>query len=125
MERVGLVEVHTDGEDSVIAFGSKPSVGGQSQRILFATHNNADCVVHFHCPLKEGNTSIPIVSQREYECGSHECGENTANGIKWFGDIGCVMLDKHGPNIIFNHNIDPQIVIDFIESNFDLSKKTT
>lgn len=30
----------------------------------------------------------------------------------------------YGPNIVFNKNIDPQEVIDFIESNFDLSSKT-
>ena len=34
------------------------------------------------------------------------------------------MLDNHGPNIVFNHNIDPQEVIDFINQNFDLSDKT-
>ena len=34
------------------------------------------------------------------------------------------MLDNHGPNIVFHHSIDPQEVIDFIESNFDLTGKT-
>lgn len=33
-------------------------------------------------------------------------------------------LDQHGPNIVFNRNIDPQEVIDFIEENFDLKGKT-
>lgn len=34
------------------------------------------------------------------------------------------MLDNHGPNIVFNRNVDPQEVINFIERNFDLTKKT-
>jgi hypothetical protein len=34
------------------------------------------------------------------------------------------MLDNHGPNIVFNHSIDPQEVIDFIVENFDLALKT-
>ena len=68
---------------------------------------------------------MPVVSQREYECGSHECGENTVRGLKKFGNLYAVMLDKHGPNIVFSHNIDPQEVIDFIDKNFDTSKSTS
>lgn len=122
--RLGLVRVKTDGDDSVISFGMKPSVGGQSQRIIFADKPDTDCIVHFHCPLKEGS-DVPVVSQREYECGSHECGENTVRGLKKFGNLYAVMLDKHGPNIVFSHNIDPQEVIDFIDKNFDTSKSTS
>lgn len=120
----GLVYVKTDGPDSVIAYGAKPSVGGQSQRIIFSDHPEMDCVVHFHCPLKDGHDDIPIRSQREVECGSHECGQNTSNGLKQFGNLKCVMLDQHGPNIVFNRSIDPQEVISFINKNFDLSQKT-
>ncbi len=127
IEKNGLVKVVTDGEDSVIAYGAKPSVGGQSQRLVFSNHPEFDCIVHFHCPLlpKYAN-DIPIVTQREFECGSHQCGQNTSNGIRVFegGKIGCVMLENHGPNIIFNHSIDPQLVIDFIVNNFELDKKT-
>lgn len=119
----GLVKVKTDGNDSVIAYGAKPSVGGQSQRIVFTDHPEYDCIVHFHCPKKE-SSSVPVVSQREYECGSHQCGENTSRGLAKFGNLSAVMLDNHGPNIVFNHNIDPQEVIDFINENFDLSNKT-
>ena len=126
MEYIGLVKVETDGPDSVIAYGSKPSVGGQSQRIIFEAHSEMDCVVHFHCPLLiSPYNDIPVVSQREYECGSHECGQNTAGGLKAFGPLKCVMLDKHGPNIVFNRDIDPKEVINFIKLNFDLSRKTT
>jgi hypothetical protein len=41
-----------------------------------------------------------------------------------FGNLKAVMLNNHGPNIVFNKNTDPQEVIDFIERNFDLSQKT-
>jgi hypothetical protein len=119
----GLVKVVTDGPDSVIAYGRRPSVGGQSQRIVFNDHRDYDCIVHFHSPRKEGS-EVPVVSQREYECGSHECGRNTSQGLKKFGNLSAVFLDQHGPNIVFNHSINPQEVIDFIDKNFDLSEKT-
>jgi DNA / pantothenate metabolism flavoprotein len=123
LEKNGLVKVTTDGPDSVIAYGAKPSVGGQSQRIIFSDHKEYNCIVHFHCPKKEGSP-VPTVSQKEYECGSHECGKNTSNGLKKFGNLSAVYLDEHGPNIVFNENIEPQEVISFIENNFDLNGKT-
>lgn len=122
----GLVHVKTDGPGKVIATGFKPSVGGQSQRIIFQHFDDTDCIVHFHCPLKKTpKDDIQVMSQKEYECGSHECGENTRNGLRRHGNLYAVMLDKHGPNIVFNHNIDPQEVIDFIENNFDMDKSTS
>lgn len=125
LEKLGLVKVTTDGNDRVLAYGSKPSVGGQSQRIVFDQHPEEDCIVHFHSPIKPGS-EVPSVSQREYECGSHQCGENTAKGLGSFedGEIKAVYLDNHGPNIVFNHQTDPQKVINFIEGNFDLTAKT-
>lgn len=36
----GLVKIKTDGPDNVIAYGAKPSVGGQSQRIVFQHHSD-------------------------------------------------------------------------------------
>ena len=120
---IGLVKIETDGPDTVIAYGSKPSVGGQSQRIVFNEHPEMDCIAHFHCPIREGS-EVPQVSQYEYECGSHQCGDNTSKNLKQFGNLKAVYLQEHGPNIVFNRNIDPQEVIDFIEANFDLSKKT-
>lgn len=126
IEKYGLVHVKTDGDDRVISYGAKPSVGGQSQRIIFDKLNDTDCIVHFHCPLKPNNPDpIIIRSQKEYECGSHECGQNTADGLTKHGNIYAVMLDKHGPNIVFNHSIDPQEVINFIDRNFDLDKSTS
>ncbi len=123
LSKNGLVRVVTDNSDTVIAYGAKPSVGGQSQRIIFSEHNDYDCIVHFHCPIKE-NSTVPVVSQREYECGSHQCGQNTSNGLKIFGNLSAVMLDNHGPNIVFHHSIDPNEVIDFIKENFNLTDKT-
>lgn len=119
----GMVRIVTDGPDTILAYGAKPSVGGQSQRIIFKDHPGLDCIVHFHCP-KKNTSQVPTVSQYEFECGSHECGQNTSNGLKRFGDIYAVYLDNHGPNIVFNRDINPQIVIDFINENFDLSQKT-
>lgn len=123
LDKVGLVKVVTEGEDNVIAYGSRPSVGGQSQRIVFAEHPEYDCIVHFHCPPKDGIV-IPTRSQREYECGSHECGKNTSAGLQKKGDLSVVYLDNHGPNIVFNSATDPQKVIQFINEHFDLTKKT-
>jgi hypothetical protein len=123
IEKLGLVRIVTDGTDSVIAYGAKPSVGGQSQRIVFSEHPDCDCILHFHCPIKEGS-KVPTVSQREYECGSHQCGQNTSKGLMKFGNLYAVYLDHHGPNIVFNKSIDPREVIDFIEQNFDLEDKT-
>ncbi len=125
LEKNGLVRIKTDGPDSVVAYGAKPSVGGQSQRIVFHDHLDYDCIVHFHCPLKKDHRDrIPVASQREFECGSHQCGKNTSDNLKRFGNLSCVMLDQHGPNIVFNRSIDPQEVINFIEANFDLADKT-
>ena len=77
---------------------------------------------------------MPQVSQYEFECGSHECGQNTSKGLKRFfgssltptrqNDIYAVYWKEHGPNIVFNRDINPQYVIDFIEKNFDLNEKT-
>lgn len=125
LDKTGLVYVKTDGPDTVLAYGAKPSVGGQSQRIVFKDHPGMDCIVHFHCPIRvDHKDKIITKSQREVECGSHQCGKNTSDGLKQFGNLKAVYLDQHGPNIVFNRNIDPQEVIDFIERNFDLSQKT-
>lgn len=121
----GMVEVKTDGDDQVIAFGARPSVGGQSQRLIFQEYNELDCIVHFHCPLKEDHRdNITVMSQWEYECGSHQCGENTRNGLSRHGNLLAVMLDNHGPNIVFSKDTRVDEVVDFIQANFDLSKPT-
>lgn len=150
LDKVGMVKVVSEGPDSVIAFGAKPSVGGQSQRIIFEEHKDVDCIVHFHAPLKmttnnpdrwrtchpsyvwdrvnspiKLDSPVPVRPQKYLECGSHECGKNTSDGLKEIQDgIKAVFLEEHGPNIVFNQNIDPKRVIDFIDRHFDLSAKT-
>lgn len=122
---LGLVRIKTDGPDTVLAYGAKPSVGGQSQRIVFKEHPNCDCIVHFHLMAKSG-VNLSRVSQREFECGSHQCGKNTSIGLKEeVSGIKCVYLDNHGPNIVFNKNIDPNKVIKFIDENFDFHRSTS
>jgi hypothetical protein len=54
----GLVRVVTDKDDTVIAYGAKPSVGGQSQRIIFSEHNDYDCIVHFIVPKRSPHKSL-------------------------------------------------------------------
>jgi hypothetical protein len=126
LPEIGMVRIVTDGPDTVLAYGGKPSVGGQSQRIIFREHPGMDCIVHFHCPLREdARDPIPVASQRLNECGSTECGKNTSDHLGTFeGGIRAVYLDQHGPNIVFDKALDPNVVIDFIHANFDLSRKT-
>ena len=124
LEGGGLVRVEADGDDRVIAHGHKPSVGGQSQRIIFREHPGTDCIVHAHVQLKAGS-KVPVRKQREHECGSHECGQNTSDGLKDFDGIRAVMLENHGPNIVFSQGIDPERVTKFIDENFELDRSTS
>lgn len=124
LDKLGLVKVVSAGPNIVTAFGDKPSVGGQSQRIVFHEHPDYDCIVHFHSPMKE-HSKVSTREQRWVECGSHECGKNTSTGLQAVDeDIKAVFLDNHGPNIVFKRTADPSRVIDFIERNFDLTAKT-
>lgn len=125
----GLLRIDTVGDDQVIAYGAKPSVGGQSQRIIFDQHPDVDCIVHAHVPLRGGSKlnelALQVREQRPYECGSHECGRNTSEGLAEVRKgIKAVMLDEHGPNICFSQDEDPERVIEFIEEFWDLGGKT-
>lgn len=126
LAEIGLVKVEYDGDDKVIAFGAKPSVGGQSQRVVFREHPEMDCIVHAHVPLRSDHRDdIPIASQWQNECGSHQCGENTSRNLaEVSGGVLAVMLDGHGPNIVFSRHKPANDIIDFIEANFDLEAKT-
>lgn len=144
LAKIGMVLVKTDGPDTVCAMGAKPSVGGQSQRIVFADHAGYDCIVHAHVPLRTvggllsarggDSWSIPFVSQRNVECGSHECGRNTSDNMARFDlvapdghrfTVKAVHLDNHGPNILFNSaSVDVPTLIQWIDANWDLSQKT-
>lgn len=120
-----MVEVSFEGLDRVIARGARPSVGGRSQERIFRAHADAECIVHFHAPLRDDAPDVVnTVSQREYECGSHECGENTARGLRPVGAVRAVMLDNHGPNIVFGRGVPAADVCAFIDRNFALRSRT-
>lgn len=130
LDKVGLVKVESKNDNEVIAHGFRPSVGGQSQRIIFKEHPDLDCIVHFHCPVKPEfkDTVVPVKEQWPNECGSHQCGQNTSNGLKELEidghKLSVVYLDEHGPNIVFNREVPAKTVINFIDKHFDLSAKT-
>lgn len=107
-----------------VAYGAKPSAGARSQYEVLSRFDDLNCIVHFHCPMK-AHSLVPVRSQREFECGSHQCGINTATGmIRVNENLAAVMLDKHGPNVVFSDKADPQMVIDFIRSNFTLNSQS-
>ncbi len=112
-------------EDKVIAYGAKPSAGTRSQWAVLQAFPEYDCILHFHCPVRPVS-EVTIRPQHDFECGSTECGANTVAGMRPFaeGKLAAVMLDKHGPNVIFNRVVDPQVVIGFIDANFDLSRRS-
>lgn len=150
LEKIGLVRVDYDGIDKVIAYGAKPSVGGMSQKIIFTEHSDAACIVHFHCLPKIGydiphgtgvvsilnpldkklnKGEISIRPQMYNECGSHDCGQNTSDGLAKvdLGDgdyLKMVYLDNHGPNIVFSKETPAEKIIRYIDKTFDLSSKT-
>ena len=125
IDQDGLLKIVSSDKDNVVAFGGKPSVGGQSQRIIFKEHPDVDCIVHAHVPLKRPD--IATRPQQLMECGSHECGKNASDGLERQSGapgIKAVMLDEHGPNICFSKSTDPNEVIKFIERHWDLEGKT-
>lgn len=120
----GLVKIETQGDDKVVAYGARPSVGGQSQRIIFAEHPGLDCIFHAHVVLRPGSV-VPVQAQWPNECGSMQCGKTTSSGLVDFDGIKAVYLENHGPNVVFSKNHDPALVIKFIEDNFDLERSTS
>jgi hypothetical protein len=77
LRETGMVLIEPKGNHEVIAYGGKPSVGGQSQRIIFKDHPTLDNIVHFHCPLKEdAPDKVSLRPQRPFECGSAGWGRN-------------------------------------------------
>lgn len=118
-----MVFVRISEENGVVAYGAKPSAGAVTQRELFAENPDMDCVIHFHCPSK--TASLPVRPQVLFECGSHECGRNTVDGlVEIEPGIRAVVLDKHGPNILFSKDTSADRVIAFIDKHFDLSRHT-
>ena len=122
----GMVRIRPVGNDIVEAHGGKPSVGGMSQKIIFEQHPQAHNIVHFHCPPRpELVARLSVRDQRPNECGSHQCGQNTSSGLAEVEPgIFAVMLDNHGPNIVYGKEVPADRVIGFIDRYFDLSAKT-
>jgi hypothetical protein len=124
LSEIGMIQIQPVDADTIVAYGGKPSVGGQSQRIIFQDHPDLDCIAHAHVPLKTTGI-IPVREQWPYECGSHECGRNTSQGLKEIEPgIWAVYLENHGPNVVFNRNVDGERVLRFMDRHFDLSGKT-
>jgi hypothetical protein len=120
------VTFQQDGSIGSIAEGAKPSAGARSQYEVLSRYEEFDCVVHFHCPARpDAPSPVPVRAQRPFECGSHECGRNTAEGLVRFGRLGAVMLDQHGPNVVFSRSTPAAEVIAFIDAHFDLEKQTS
>lgn len=118
-----MVRVEFSG-DVMTAYGAKPSAGTTSQYAVLSKFPEFDCIVHFHCPMRPGS---PVVVRPQFalECGSIQCGENTWKGMMRFGNLAAVMLDQHGPNVIFSsRKTEPDEVIKFIRENFDFSVRT-
>lgn len=131
LNEIGLVQIDSKNQHEVVAYGFKPSVGGQSQRIIFSDHPESDCIVHFHCPPTDIYMSkmLPVANQWQNECGSHQCGKNTSDHLQLVGlgggdSLKVVFLDNHGPNIVFKKTTNPGKIINFINQHFDLSAKT-
>ena len=120
IEETGMVLVDVS-DERVRAFGARPSVGGQSQRIIFNDHPEYDCIVHFH-----SHCTVPGPSQYPYECGSHECGQNASDGLRKVGRLGVVNLVGHGPLITFRSGDEgiAKEAIEWISRNCDVSQKT-
>ena len=120
----GLIKVVSSGPDSVTAYGARPSVGGQSQRIIFREHPGFDCIAHAHVPLLVPGT-VNTVPQWPRECGSHQCGAATSAGLREVAPgIKAVYLENHGPNVVFRRDVDPAHVISYMQDHFALSEKT-
>lgn len=113
-------------QNKPIAYGAKPSAGVRSQNMVLKAYKPQNsCIIHFHCPILP-NSKVKVMSQKPFECGSIQCGNNTISGLTYINDnISAVMLDKHGPNIVFSDNAKAEDVISFIKENFDLSRQTS
>ncbi len=123
----GMAKIFGDEDGSIIAAGARPSVGEHTQQQIYERFaDKVHAIVHVHCPLtREGEQMIPTASQKPFECGSNECGFNTASNMREIEPgIYAVQLDGHGPNIAFHRDVDAACVINFVDRYVDFSKKT-
>jgi len=64
MGKVGMVKVKLETGDKVIAERYKPSAGATSQIKVFKTNPDMNCIVHFHCNMREDHVDdIKVNSQ--------------------------------------------------------------
>ena len=114
-----------DSKGTILASGGKPSVGEHTQEAIYNKFGeNVHSIIHFHCPIKK-DSEVPTANQREFECGSKECGDNTVEAMTEIEPgIYASHLKAHGPNIAFHKDVDVSRLIKFIESNWDLASKT-
>jgi len=124
-EGLDLAQVYFLDDGAVQSKGGMPAAGIYSQFKLLKRHDAFDCVIHFHCPQKPDN-KVSIHPQKLSEYGSSDCGHNTTKDVQFFenNQIGVVVFDKHGPNVLFKSDGNAQVVIKFIEENFELNKRT-
>jgi hypothetical protein len=150
----GAARILGEQDGMILAEGGKPSVGEHTQDQIYTEINEnlakdtpdaqVHSIVHFHSPLKKLEkvvhkgqaalrSAVPIRGQMMYECGSDQCGINTATGMMHmkgltddgrYAGIWAVHLRGHGPNIAFNRNVDPKVVIEFIQKHWDVDRKT-
>lgn len=123
----GMVKIYGLKDGMIEAEAVKPSVGEHTQQKIYETlGDKVDAIVHFHCEkLENPKHTIPERPQFSFECGSHQCADNTANGmIEVEPGIFAVHLEGHGPNIAFNKNVPVEQIIEFIKSNWNLAQKS-
>lgn len=123
----GMAKIFRGQDGSITAIGGRPSVGEHTQQMIYdELGDNAHAIIHFHCPLRMDLGYIPFEcrEQKPFECGSNECGLNTASGMTKVAEgIYAVHLSNHGPNIAFHKDVPAQDLISFIEQYWDLSDK--
>lgn len=121
----GMAPIYGYADGRIVAGGAKPSVGEHTQHQIYEALGEAvHAIVHFHCPTRPG-VEVPRASQRAFECGSVECGDNTAKHMREIEPgIFAVQLEGHGPNIAFHRDVPAKRVIALIERCFDLADKS-
>lgn len=126
----GMARVYGYLNGKIQAGGAKPSVGEHTQHQIYERlGDKVHSIVHFHCPRKDDpmipEGKIPLASQQPFECGSVQCGENTANNMKEVArNIWAVHLEGHGPNIAFHKDEPAEHVINVIEQGWHLGSKS-
>ena len=115
-----------DSKGNIIATGGKPSVGEHTQDLIYEKlGDEVHSIVHFHFPLRGDSGVITVAEQKPFECGSNECGDNTATNMREiFPGLYAVHLKGHGPNIAFHKDVQTEDIIQFIEDFWDLDNKT-